>query len=188
MILLGAPLDITKFYDMYQDPKTKKLHWKSHEIDHWWGKGIADIAEVEWNCCAYVARYCMKKISDDNDPIKYAEQGKVPEWVSMSRRPGIGMRYYDEHKEHIYECDEVHQRTIKGQVSTFKPPKAFDKKFKEQFPEWWEQIQESRQQAAERNRLLKKELNKGISDLEQLQREAEKTLTKGKMLKRLGVE
>lgn len=188
MILLGAPLDINQFYDFHVDPVHKKLHWKSKEIDKWWGKGFADVAEVEWNSCAYVARYCMKKINTENDTRYYAEQGKYKEFIRMSRRPGIGMRYYDENKEKIYKYDEVIQRTIKGNVSSFKPPKAFDKKFKEEFPEQWESIKASREAAAERNRQYRKELYKGISDLEQLKMEAEKTQTKGKLLKRLGVE
>ena len=137
LILFGAPLDISQFYDFYLDPKHKKLHWKSKELDRWWNKGIVDVAEVEWNSCAYVARYCMKKIYQDNNLRKYAEQGKKPEFIRMSRKPGIGMRYYEDNKEHIYECDEVIQKTIHGKTSSFKPPKAFDKKFKEQFPEQW---------------------------------------------------
>ena len=185
LILFGAPLDLEQFYDWYVDPKHKKLHWKSHQIDKWWNKGMVDIAEVEWNCCAYVARYCMKKLDQENDARVYAEAGKIKEMIRMSRRPGIGMRYYEEHKDHIYETDSVVQKTIGGNISTFKPPKAFDRKFEKDNPEVWAMIKESREAAAERNRLFKKELNKGISDREQLQREAEKTIQKGQMLKRV---
>ena len=185
MILFGAPLDINQFYDWHVDNKHKKFHWKSKEIERWWGKGMIDVAEVEWNCCAYVARYCMKKLNDDNDKRYYAEHGKIPEFVRMSRRPGIGMRYYEENKDHIYENDEVIQRTIKGNVSVFKPPKAFDRKLEQENPELYEKIKQARLAAAERNRLLLNELNKGITDLERLQREAEKTITKGQMLKRM---
>lgn len=188
MILFGAPLDITKMYDGHIDPKHKKFHFKSKEIDKWWQKGIVDIGEVEWNNCAYVARYCMKKISNDNNPNIYASKGKTPEFIRMSRRPSIGMRYYQEHKKDIYKNDEVIQRTIKGNVTSFKPPKAFDKKFKEEFPEWYEQIKKSRLECAERDRLYKKELYKGISDLEQLQRNAELTIQKAKMLKRIEID
>lgn len=188
MILFGAPLKIEQFYDFYEDPKHKKLHWKSKELDKWWNKGMIDVAEVEWNSCAYVARYCMKKISNENDGRIYAEKGKYKEFIRMSRKPGIGMRYYDENLEKIYENDEVIQKTIKGNTSAFKPPKAFDRKFKESHPEQWEKIKASREAAAERNRLLKADLTRGITDLELLQREAEKTISKGNMLKRLGVE
>ena len=185
MILFGAPLDIKQFYNWHVDMKHKKLHWKSKEIERWWNYGMVDIAEVEWNCCAYVARYCMKKLDQENDARIYAENGKIKEFIRMSRRPGIGMRYYDEHKQKIYENDEVIQKTIQGKTSAFKPPKAFDKKFEEEFPEQFKMIKESRLAAAERNRKLKQELTKGISDLELLQREAEKTITKGQMLKRM---
>ena len=183
MILFGAPLDINQFYDWYVDNKHKKFHWKSKELDKWWEKGMIDVAEVEWNCCAYVARYCMKKLNTENDTQVYAEKGKIKEFVRMSRRPGIGMRYYQENKEKMYELDEVVQRTIKGNISSFKPP--FDKKLQQDDPELYEKVKECRRAAAERNRKLKEELNKGISDLELMEREAEKTQIKGQMLKRV---
>lgn len=186
LILMGAPLNLKEFYDFHVDSKHKKLHWKSHELDRFWGnKGFIDIAEVEWSNAAYTARYCMKKIDNERDPKVYAEKGKMKEYIRMSRNPGIGTRYYQEHKEEIYELDGVTQRTVKGNVSWFKPPKAWDRKFKEEFPEWWDEIQKSRSECAERDRLYKKELYKGISDREQLEREAEKTMSKGKMLQRV---
>ena len=185
MILFGAPLDIRQFYDCHIDSKHKKAHWKSKELDKWWGKGFVDIAEVEWNNCAYVARYCMKKISNTNDPKEYAERGKIPEFIRMSRNPGIGMRYYEENKDYIYENDAVIQKTVKGNTSMFKPPAAFDRKLEKDNPELYEKIKESRKACQERNWQLQKELNKGISDLEVQQRNAEKTMTKGNMLKRI---
>lgn len=184
MILFGAPLDIKQFYDFHLDNKHHKIHWKSKEIEKWWGKGMIDVAEVEWNNCAYVARYCMKKIDNTNDPKEYAAQGKYPEFIRMSRRPGIGMRYYDEHKMDIYENDEIIQKTIKGNISSFKPPKAFDKKFEEEYPEEFKMIKESRLKCAERDRLLKKDLMRGISDKERMLRETENVMLKGNLLKR----
>ena len=98
------------------------------------------------------------------------------------------LTYYQENRDKIYENDEVIQKTIKGKTSAFKPPKAFDKKLKEECPELYEKIKLSRQEAAERNRQLRKELEKGISDLEHLRREAEKTQTKGNILKRIEID
>ena len=185
MILFGAPLDITKFYDFHIDGRYK-MHWKSKEIEKWWDKGMIDIAEVEWSSCAYVARYCMKKIDFENDPIQYAQQGKYKEFVRMSRRPGIGVRHFNEHIKEIYENDEVIQKTVKGKTSAFKPPKAFDQRFKELYPEWWEKIKQSRELAAERAREMKKELYKGITDLELNERNAQKVIQKGNWLPRSG--
>ena len=185
MILFGAPLNIYDFYDFHID-KRHKMHWKSKEIERWWGKGMIDLAEVEWSSCAYVARYCMKKIDLENDPIQYAQQGKYKEFVRMSRRPGIGVRHFQEHMEEIYEHDEVIQKTVKGVTSSFKPPKAFDQRFKDLYPEWWEEIKASREQAAERTRIMKKEIYKGISDLEMNERNAQKVIQKGNWLPRSG--
>lgn len=187
MILMNCPLDITQFYDTYLDNKQKKFHWKSKELDRLWKKGMIDVGEVEFNSAAYVARYCMKKLMLRGYYNKqdYAKNGKIPEFIRMSRRPGIGMRYYDENKEKIYENDNVILKTIHNNTAVFKPPKAFDNKFKEQFPERWAEIQESRQAASERNRKLIEELQKGISDMELLQREAEKVTMKANMLDRV---
>ena len=184
MILFGAPLDIKQFYDFKVDPVHKKLHWKSKEIDELWGMGIVDIAEVEWGSCAYVARYCMKKISDENNAHDYAKVGKIKEFVRMSRRPGIGVTYYNENKEHIYECDEVIMKSVKGNINIIKPPKAFDERFKKEYPEHWEEIKESRRAASERSRKLLKELNKGITDLELNERRAQKIAKIASMLPR----
>lgn len=185
MILFGVPLDITKFYDFHID-WNHKLHWKSKELDELWGKGIIDIAEVEWSSCAYVARYCMKKINNDNDPLEYAKLGKLKEFVRMSRRPGIGVRYFDENKQHIYENDEVIITSLKDKVSVIKPPKAFDQRFKNEFPEQWEKIRESRAAAAERSRQLEKELTEGITDMELYERKCQKLIKIDQMLPRSG--
>lgn len=185
MILMGAPLDIDTFYSWKHDNKQHKLHWKCKQLENWWQKGFIDVAEVEWNCAAYVARYCMKKIDNNNDPRKYAEVGKQKEFIRMSRNPGIGMKYYKEHRNEIYDLDGVAVKTIKNKTTWLKPPAAFDRKLKEEKPELYEKIKESRIAAAERDRKYKEELIKGISDKEQLQREAEKVIQKGKLLKRI---
>lgn len=183
MILMGAPLDPKQFYSLKLDDK-KFAHWKSKELEKWWNKGFVDVAEVEWANCSYVARYCMKKINNENDPREYAEAGKLKEYVRMSRRPSIGRLYYEQNKDHIYECDEIIQRNVSGKITSLKPPSAWDKLLKEQDPEKYEMIKTSRQAAAERSRLAKAELMKGISDLEQLERAAQKVLQKGKLLPR----
>lgn len=185
MILMGAPLDINKFYSWKHDNKQHKIHWKSKELEKWWNKGFVDVAEVEWNCAAYVARYCMKKIDNNNNPEEYAKVGKKPEFIRMSRNDGIGMKYYKKHKEDIYKLDGIAVKTIKNQTTWLKPPKAFDRKLQTEQPELYEQIKQSRIEAAERDRIYKQELLKGISDKEQLKREAEKVIQKGKLLKRI---
>lgn len=182
LILLNCPLDIKEFYDFHMDKK-HKMHWKSKEIERYWNKGIVDIAEVEWSSCAYVARYCMKKLTDSGEPKEYYTMGKIPEFVRMSTHPAIGSKYYNEHKHDIYKNDELIMRTVKGNVGSVKPPKAWDKKFKEEFPNKWKEIQESRLEAAERARKMKERLT-ATTDKKQLEFAMKKVVQKAKMLPR----
>lgn len=63
-------------------------------------------------------------------------------------------------------------------------PDAWLKLLKEQNPDMYDKIKASRQQKAERTRLAQKELHKGLSDYEILEREAQKVLKKGNTLTR----
>lgn len=182
MILMNCPLNINQFYNTHVD-KNFKAHWKSHEIENYWKKGMIDLAEVEWSSAAYVARYCMKKISNNVDKSDYCKIGKIPEFVRMSRNPGIGMKYYHDHKYEIYDHDGIIMRTIKGNVGNVKPPKAWDKKLQEEDPELYKKIKQGRIKAKERADKLTKE----ITDYTDYQRERikeSKILEKGKMLPR----
>ena len=181
MIAMNAPLDITEFYDF--DKKNGKLIWKSHELDEIWDKGFCEIGEVEFASAAYVARYCMKKLTTNKDKTYYYSQGKEPEFVRMSRRPGIGSEYYEQHKEEIYETDNIPFKNFHGKTINYKPNHAWDKKFEEEFPERFEEIKQSRIEASERSRKLLQELT-NATDLQRLEQAAEKIITKGKMLPR----
>lgn len=47
----------------------------------------------------------MKKVTGKGAKFHY--RGRKPEFVTMSRRPGIGSGYFDEFKDEIYPLDEV---------------------------------------------------------------------------------
>lgn len=181
MILLNCPLDIKEFHKFRID-ENYKYHWNSHEIERYWKYGYVDISELEWSNAAYTARYCMKKLHTKNDE-EYAREGKLPEYIRMSRN--IGRSYYEEHKNEIYKNDEIIMRTIKGNVGNFKPPKAWDRLFKEQHPEQWDNIKKSRKKAAERTQKLLSELS-DYTDADQLQMNYEDVIRKGNQLPRIG--
>lgn len=182
MILMNCPLDISKFYDFHIDQRGK-MHWKSPEIEKYWDKGMIDIGEVEFASAAYVARYCMKKIINSSDKTEYWANGMQPEYFRMSKRPGIGTNYYNENWETIYKHDKLYVKNFHGKTIELKPPKAWDKKFKESHPQEWFNIQRSRKEGAERSRKLLQEMT-DMSDLQQLQQKAEQLLIKGKQLPR----
>ena len=126
----------------------------------------------------------MKKLCDLKAPDEeYAKQGKIKEFVRMSRRPGIGMKYFERHYKEIYKDDELIMKTVKGNTGAIKPPKAFDKKFKELYPTEFKMIKNSRLKAAERSREI--ELTQSdYNDLERLQISADKIALKAKWLPR----
>ena len=182
MILYGAPLDLSQNYDYHI--KNYQEHWKNPLIDKYWKHGMHDIANVEWSCCAYVARYTMKKLNDEPKSDEwYANQGKLKEFVRMSRMPGIGMNYYKNHKMKIYENDSMIMKTVKGNTGAFKPPKACDKLFKEEYPLEWKKIEKKRKECAERSRKNSYYLS-DYTDLEKLNMKATTVITKANMLPR----
>lgn len=181
IILMNCPLNTWEFDDWYQDERFK-LHWKTNELQQYWRYGMIDIGEVEWSSAAYVARYCAKKLHTKNDE-EYCKEGKLPEFVRMSR--GLGMDYYRENKSKIYKYDEIIMRTIKGNVGSYKPPKAWDRKFKEEHPDQWEKIKLSRQKAAERSREIIQSMT-DYTDLKMMEMSEARINQKVKMLPRVG--
>lgn len=124
----------------------------SRTIRELWGKGHVSIGEVEFASAAYVARYAMKKRTGRYAQKHYAERGQTPEFVNMSRRPGIGKEWYDTHKEEIYELDDILSSEL-GKLKG-KPPRYFDKLYDIDYPEDMKRIKKSRKEAGERSRKL----------------------------------
>ena len=79
-----------------------------------WGFGYSSIGDVTFGSAAYVARYCVKKITGVGKDEVDVETGLKPyerldvysgvvsdvrsEYVTMSRRPGIGRLWYEKFK------------------------------------------------------------------------------------------
>ncbi|QXP08245.1 MAG: replication initiator protein [Arizlama microvirus] len=95
---------------LYRSPMLEKL----------WPYGFATVGDVTFESAAYVARYITKKITGDLAEKHY--QGRLPEYTTMSRRPGIGKLWYENFKGDVFPCDNV---VIRGKV--MKPPRYYDK-------------------------------------------------------------
>ena len=113
-----------------------------------WKKGQISVIELSWESAAYVARYVMKKVKGKGAKEFYEKAGIVPEFVRMSRSRGIGYDYFNENKDHIYECDEI---IYKGKKcpQVVKPPKYFDKLYDLEEPEKMQKLKEVRRKVAE---------------------------------------
>lgn len=106
--------------------------YSSETLDRVWGNGLCTIGEVNFETAAYVARYITKKVNGlhaashyyhDCDPETGEAYYREPEYITMSRRPGIGARWFEQFGDSdVYPKDFL---TIQGKK--FKPPAFYDR-------------------------------------------------------------
>lgn len=135
-----------------------------------WHHGFSSIGSVSFESAAYVARYILKKVTGDSAKDHY--QGRKPEYITMSRRPGIGKDWFDLYSSDIYPKDFI---TIKQGLKCH-PPKYYDKLYERNHYEDLRAIKEKRHEVFNRPeyqsellRLHSKEQHKLLT-IKQLQR------------------
>lgn len=148
-----------------------------------WGKGHIAIGKLNFQTAAYTARYCLKK-AQGKDNSFFDSLGVNREFVEMSRKPGIGVQYYQEHKDEIYEHDEIIlPASSKDKPNIVRPPRYFDILYSEENPKQMVKIKAQRAEISKvyhENELLSTDLdevdyfsvkeNKKIESLRKLQR------------------
>jgi len=102
--------------------------FKSGSLDRLWGLGHASVGSLTMESAAYVARYVMKK-----DTAETGRYGRIdhngdlffvrPEYVTMSRRPGIGSKWFEQFASEVYPSDEVVH-----EGKRYRPPRFYDSK------------------------------------------------------------
>lgn len=110
---------------LYKLNKDNNPCYRSEILEKLWPFGYSMINEVNWQTCAYVARYTLKKYTGRHN-IYYQTLNIEPEFNLMSRRPGIGYKYFEEHTKDIYSNQEIYISTPTG-GKKIKPPKYFDR-------------------------------------------------------------
>lgn len=120
--------------------------YMSRELDELWNKGLSTIGELNFATAAYTARYVMKKVTGaqaEDHYIYIDETGKEhrlePEFVAMSRKPGIAHDWYKKYKNDLYPSDTL---VINGKESL--PTKYYDSLHETLHPEQMETIKEKR--------------------------------------------
>lgn len=104
--------------------------FRSACLDRLWGHGDCLIGAVTFESAAYCARYCVAKVTGPEAPGWYMhvdpDTGEIfdrlPEYVTMSRRPAIGERWYEEFGAEVRKHDSVVVRGVEA-----KPPRFYDK-------------------------------------------------------------
>lgn len=159
---------------LFKESHGNKLY-TSQTLEGIWGLGFAIIGDVTFESAAYVARYVTKKITGSEAEAHY--KGKKPEYITMSRRPGIGAQWYKNWSEEIYPDDFV---IIRGKK--MKPPKYYDLKKEEEDKKGFDEVRQKRNLQADKNvneqsyeRLLIREIV-ALGNLKQLTRKYETEL------------
>lgn len=163
-ILFNLPI-----FDLEFSHKSKKgiPIYTSAIIEKIWGKGRVAIQEVNWEACAYTARYVLKKQTGKGAEDYYNQIGREPEFTRCSRKPGIGWNYFNQNKKLIYQTDEIFIPTKKG-IQHLKPAKYYDKLFDIEEPIQMAKIKRARKEASvlvEANKLL--HTDKGYTEMQE---------------------
>lgn len=119
------------------------IYYTSEILSACWQKGFVLIGDLTFESAAYVARYTMKKQTGSRAEAHYA--GRKPEYMTMSRRPGLGANWIKKWHKDVYPSDEVITR---GKRS--RPPKFYDNELEKYKPELIKKIKAKRKKKAEK--------------------------------------
>jgi len=141
----------------YKKTKRGDELFTSPRLSEAWGNGNVWIGELTFESAAYVARYCLKKAqiagkageSLDDRLSAYSKwlAGRKPEYVTMSRRPGIGSGWFARYGDEVFPSDEVVVRRSASYVAMLPPP-FYDKLLEKADPALFEQVKKARRREA----------------------------------------
>lgn len=113
--------------------------FRSETATKLWGRGHVEIGLLTRKSAGYTARYIMKKINGDMAETHYAKFNPatqemyllIPEFIRVSTRPGLGYRFFDDHKDgNWFDRDSC---ILEGKE--FPIPKYYDKLMERYNPE-----------------------------------------------------
>lgn len=114
--------------------------YTSKWLDDIWGYGECKVGAVTFESAGYVARYTMKKLSDNK--LSQVYEGREPEFFLMSRRPGLGHGWAAQFLHEWYRNDYA---VVNGHK--VKPPKYYDSIVEKFTPELMRKVKADRKAA-----------------------------------------
>ena len=146
---------------LHQERKHGSLY-TSEILSKIWGKGFCSIGEVNYKTAAYCARYSMKKITGEKADAHYLREYEhidpytgviysctyqvIPEYATMSRRPGIGDAWLEKFLSDVYPDDFI---IIEGKK--FKPPDFYDTRLERDYYLMYQKIIRGRKAQIRKN-------------------------------------
>ncbi len=123
--------------------------WLSDTLSQVWGKGFTTLAPLNFATASYVAGYVFKKLKTADHLAEHSVYGESPEplftekpeYVTMSRNPGLGTPWLDRYWRDVYPADLVN---IDGK--TYRPPPFYDNYLLERDPPLYDQVMAKRRE------------------------------------------
>lgn len=119
-----SPIRCSSSGFLYRSPLLEK-HWKH---------GFSSFGDVSFASASYVAQYHLKKIGGTE------VEGRVKEYLTMSRRPGLGSGWYEKYKAGVFPLDEV----IVGLNGVYQAPRFYVERLRKQSVLGYEQLKAKR--------------------------------------------
>jgi len=125
--------------------------WLSRTVEKCWPYGFHEIKELTPETINYVCRYVQKKLwgpmKEEASKRTSSETGEIvtvrQEFATMSRRPGIGAKWWEKYGKEVFPDDFV---IIKGKKTPV--PKYYVGLYEKENPEGREQLREERCKSA----------------------------------------
>lgn len=112
---------------LYSQGKTGCKVYLSEKLSKIWSHGNVLVGEsCNFETAAYIARYVVKQF-EQKELLYERNKGLCKNFILSSRRPAVGLGFFEENKQQLVRLDKV---LIREGVRCL-PPKYYDKKLKE---------------------------------------------------------
>lgn len=113
--------------------------YRSSILEELWPHGSVEVGDVTFESAAYIARYCLDKLSGVRVLVR--DYGRidldtgevlpsVPEFGHMSLKPGIGGSWFDQ----FYVSDVLHRDAVVIRGKEVNPPRYYDRRLAQVSP------------------------------------------------------
>lgn len=123
------------------------VSYRSDELEKLWRFGHAEIGSVTPQSCEYVARYALKKVYGKDEYGAYVQsidfetgelKMRLPPYVRMSRRPGIG---YDWVLKYV---DDLLKNFLTQDKKKYRVPSYYLQVVEKEYPEFYDEVKRRR--------------------------------------------
>lgn len=155
-LLFGYKFPDEKLWTIRKTRNSSNQVFRSKILEKLWSRngkslGFSETGTVTFQSAAYVARYIIKKQSQEiaRERLAIVDQDtgeliqRTPEYTKMSLKPGIGTSYYETYRDDIFPLDKIILNTS-GKVKEYSVPKYYREKLKLENPELAEKLRQKR--------------------------------------------